>query len=506
MRTRSVEDASAADVRLDPLFRFTIGSIGRLGPSLAEDEGGGEPTIRTMVRAIVWLWCVRKDRRHESVATSIPLHTKPTFDPYVVLLHAMNVPAPAPARGRSGKSTCEELQRILDRHQPRHPLLVQRSERGRGTFAKRDLRKGEALLSIPLHDVLAVSRLERGVNRHAMALQHQWQTANRTRFPWKMAAALQRGTPPSVALALWVSWMMKLDHIPLQPYYEASLPKRDTLASLLLATKDEVFEIQFEEEIGEVLAMHEWVQRAYAWNIAGQFDEELGDSDHFTYMIALVMSRSFAVDTTSGPLALTVPFCDLSNHDFRPNCLFQLSTIGLGNSNITGSFQFLSDREIAEGEELTISYGERLTNWKLLKHYGFSSEDNPYDTVHFGNLALLPKEVAREADIKYNKGVARGRPPLQHCYKEGIMASLFANGGCNTPLKWHSTAQKLHTHCTNMLDQTPTDYEEDERLLASSAVLSPTLRSIIKYRAQKKHRIASCRALLEELLDGSTAL
>lgn len=86
------------------------------------------------------------------------------------------------------------------------------------------------------------------------------------------------------------------------------------------------------------------------------------------------------------------------------------------------------------------------------------------------------------------------------------MASLFANGGCNTSSKWHSTAQKLHTHCTKMLDQTPTDYEEDERLLASSAVLSPTLRSIIKYRAQKKHRIASCRALLEELLDGSAAL
>lgn len=418
----------------------------------------------------------------------------------------MIVPAHAPALGTSGKSTCEEIQRILERHQPHHPLLVQRSERGRGTFAKRNVHKGEVLLSIPLHDVLAVSRWEQGVNRHAMALQHQWQTANQTRFPWKMAAALQRGTPPSVALALWVSWMMKADQMPLQPYYEASLPKRDTLASLLLATKEEVLEIQFEEEIGEVLAMREWVQRAYAWNIAGQFDEELGDLEHFTYMIALVMSRSFEVDTPSGPLALTVPFCDLSNHDFRPNCLFQLSTFGLGNSNITGSFQFLSKQEVAEGEEVTISYGERLTNWMLLKHYGFSSEDNPYDKVHFGNLDLLPKEVACIADSKYDEGVARGRRCLQQCFKEGIMASLFANGGCDTSLKWHNTAQKLHTHCTNTLDQMPTDFEEDERLLANEAVLSLTLRSIIKYRAQKKHRIASCRALLEELLDGSTAL
>lgn len=402
-----------------------------------------------------------------------------------------------------GKTTCSEIQRILDHHQPQTPLLVKVSERGRGTYARRNVRKGEVLLSIPLQDALAVSRLERGINRYAVTLQHEWQTVNGTRFPWKLGAALQRGTPPSVALALWLSWMMKMDRMPFRAYYEASLPNPDMLTSLLLATKAEVVEIQFEEEIQDALAMHEWVHRAYVWNIRGQFEEEVGDLNQFTYMMALTMSRSFGIDTPRGPLALTVPFCDLSNHDFVPNCGFQLKADGLGCDDTSGFFQFISNQEIAQGAEVTISYGDQVTNWKLLKHYGFTLEGNPNDTVHFGYLDLLPAKMARHGRNVYDDGVARGFEYLQHCYKEGVIASLFAPGNNETHQEWQDTAQKLHAQCNAMLGRMPTDLEEDETMLATDDLLSPRLRSIVKYRAQKKRRIASCRAFLEKLLGNS---
>eukprot|EP00963_Diacronema_lutheri_P013259 scaffold2549_cov333-Pavlova_lutheri.AAC.12 len=49
------EDLSAASIHPATFFPGLEGKIGRKGPCVAEDPGGGEPSIRTTVLRIVWL-------------------------------------------------------------------------------------------------------------------------------------------------------------------------------------------------------------------------------------------------------------------------------------------------------------------------------------------------------------------------------------------------------------------------------------------------------------------
>ncbi|KAJ1555009.1 hypothetical protein HK405_003458 [Cladochytrium tenue] len=93
---------------------------------------------------------------------------------------------------------------------------------------------------------------------------------------------------------------------------------------------------------------------------AGTSDEDLDDGER-TATLATVL----------------VPAADMANHSDRPN----LVTLGLEPSDSGAVLVVTAARDVAAGEELTLCYRDRLPNWMLLCHFGFSVPDNPNDCV-----------------------------------------------------------------------------------------------------------------------------
>jgi hypothetical protein len=67
-----------------------------------------------------------------------------------------------------------------------------------------------------------------------------------------------------------------------------------------------------------------------------------------------------------------LPLIDLCNHSFAPNCDI--------DKRQAGSIVLVAKRDVADGEELLLSYGH-LDSHTLLLDYGFIVPDNPFDQI-----------------------------------------------------------------------------------------------------------------------------
>ena len=103
-------------------------------------------------------------------------------------------------------------------------------------------------------------------------------------------------------------------------------------------------------------------------------------------------------------LCAFVPFVDMANHEDSPNCEVQGRGVGAaGGYEVVG---LVATRDLAAGEEATISYGSGMTNANLLAAYGFvPPQPNRHDRLR------LPAELPplSGAALKATLAVHRGR-------------------------------------------------------------------------------------------------
>eukprot|EP01041_Mallomonas_annulata_P000358 gene358-655_t len=95
------------------------------------------------------------------------------------------------------------------------------------------------------------------------------------------------------------------------------------------------------------------------------------DKAAFTWAMGTVLSR--ALSGNSFPFTL-VPGLDLANHSPQPNSKHEYDST-------SGLFTLTATKDIAEGEEICISYGTQRDNISMIALYGFMDPDNNNDVL-----------------------------------------------------------------------------------------------------------------------------
>ena len=70
-----------------------------------------------------------------------------------------------------------------------------------------------------------------------------------------------------------------------------------------------------------------------------------------------------------------VPYADMINHEDSPNANWYFDTERIGG------FSLFALQDIPKGSEITIKYGQKMSNWDLFRLYGFVSENNFHNTM-----------------------------------------------------------------------------------------------------------------------------
>ena len=111
------------------------------------------------------------------------------------------------------------------------------------------------------------------------------------------------------------------------------------------------------------------------------------------WALAATSSRAFRAAGPRQPGAL-LPLIDMCNHSFEPNCAIE----GDKESGSSGALTVVAQRDIAEGEALSLCYGE-LPNDFLLLDYHFVADVNRNDVVELAFDARMFSAAAQVSQV-----------------------------------------------------------------------------------------------------------
>jgi hypothetical protein len=98
--------------------------------------------------------------------------------------------------------------------------------------------------------------------------------------------------------------------------------------------------------------------------------------EDFLWAYTAIDSRAFKLTELGTTL---IPLADLANHvSFAQEA--NLYSIGI-DKQIDRFILKATDKQILDGEELCLKYNNELANWQLLLYYGFTIENNPFDSI-----------------------------------------------------------------------------------------------------------------------------
>jgi hypothetical protein len=169
--------------------------------------------------------------------------------------------------------------------------------------------------------------------------------------------------------------------------YRASCPpltgRMDPSVPLLWEASTQVALLRGTPTFESVVTRKTFVKNAHA----GIFGEEnkAVPYDLFAWALSTVLSRALSVSSsTTSPSKFYsfIPGVDLLNHDANANCEIRLVSSDDNNNNKTAdTVEVHAIRDIKNGEECTISYGNQRSNDELLRKYGFCVPNNPNDFI-----------------------------------------------------------------------------------------------------------------------------
>ena len=90
----------------------------------------------------------------------------------------------------------------------------------------------------------------------------------------------------------------------------------------------------------------------------------------------IVSSRGFKLTELGTAL---IPLADLANHVPLAQ---EANLYAMGIDKETDRFVFkATDKKMIDGQELCVKYNDELANWQLLLYYGFTIENNRFDSI-----------------------------------------------------------------------------------------------------------------------------
>ncbi|KAK9106405.1 hypothetical protein Syun_022416 [Stephania yunnanensis] len=282
--------------------------------------------------------------------------------------------------------------------------------------------------------------------------------------------------------------------------YGDFLPDKEDCPSLLLATEEELLELQ-DENLASIMriqqrrALEFWEKN---WHSAAPLKimRLARDSDRFMWAVSIAQSRRINWQVRIGALVqdanMLIPYADMLNHSFKPNCFLHWR-----HKDRMLEVMVNAGQQISKGEEMTINYMNGMKNVALMQQYGFSSSENPWDDIEFsGNarihldsflsvfdIAGLPEEYYHNSRLSNNAdgfidGAVIAAARTLPTWSERDVPPI--------PSLERNAAQELQEECRQMLAEFPTTSDKDQKILDKMSQPRRTLEAAIKYRLHRK--------------------
>ncbi|XP_015066634.1 protein PLASTID TRANSCRIPTIONALLY ACTIVE 14 isoform X1 [Solanum pennellii] len=283
--------------------------------------------------------------------------------------------------------------------------------------------------------------------------------------------------------------------------YGDFLPSADECTSFLLATEEDLLELQ-DEKLASTMreqqnrALEFWEKN---WHSAVplKIKRLAQDPERFIWAMSIAQSRCINMQTRIGSLVqdanMLVPYADMMNHSFQPNCFFHWRF-----KDRMLEVMINAGQRIRKGDEMTVNYMAGQKNDLFMQRYGFSSPVNPWDVIHFTgdakihldtflsvfNISGLPGEYYHNTGKLSNDGdrfvdgaiiaAARTLPT----WSDGDLPPI--------PSLERKAVKELQEECHQMLAEFPTTSDEDQKILDSMPECRRTFEAAIKYRLHRK--------------------
>ncbi|XP_022156038.1 protein PLASTID TRANSCRIPTIONALLY ACTIVE 14 isoform X2 [Momordica charantia] len=282
--------------------------------------------------------------------------------------------------------------------------------------------------------------------------------------------------------------------------YGDFLPSIDECTSLLLASEEELLELQDENLASTIRdqqrrALDFW-ERNWHSGVPLKIKRLARDPKRFIWALSIAQSRCINMQTRIGALVqdanMLIPYADMLNHSFRPNCFFHWRF-----KDRMLEVMINAGQQIKKGQEMTVNYMNGQKNNMFLQRYGFSSPVNPWDMIEFSgnsrihldsflsvfNIAGLPEEyyyngrLSNKEDNFVDGAVIAAARSLPSWSDGDIPPS---------PSRERKAVKELQEECQQMLAAFPTTSEQDQKMLDSISQPTRTLEASIKYRLHRK--------------------
>lgn len=282
--------------------------------------------------------------------------------------------------------------------------------------------------------------------------------------------------------------------------YGDFLPSADECTSLLLATKEDLMELQ-DENLASTMteqqhrALEFW-ERNWHSNVPLKIKRLAREPERFIWAVSMAQSRCTSMQIRIGALNqdtnMLIPYADMLNHSFQPNCFFHWRF-----KDRMLEVMINAGQRVKKGDELTINYMKGHKNDMFMQRYGFSSPVNPWDVIHFSgdskihldsflsvfNISGLPEEyylnsrIAGDRESFVDGAVIAAARTLPTWTQRDVPP---------IPSNERRAAKELKDECQEMLAQFPTTSEQDQQILDLVPEARRTLEAAIKYRLHRK--------------------
>ncbi|KAH9795428.1 protein PLASTID TRANSCRIPTIONALLY ACTIVE 14 [Citrus sinensis] len=282
--------------------------------------------------------------------------------------------------------------------------------------------------------------------------------------------------------------------------YGDFLPNADECTSLLLATEEDLMELQ---DPNLASTMREQQKRAREfweknWHsgVPLKIKRLAHDPERFIWAVSIAQSRCINMQVRIGALVqdanMLIPYADMLNHSFQPNCFFHWRFKDRMLEVMVNAGQ-----HVRRGEEMTVNYMHGQMNDMLMQRYGFSSPVNPWNVIQFSgdarihldsflsvfNISGLPEEYYHNSKISSDEesfidGAVIAAARTLPTWSDGDVPLV--------PSIERKAVKELQEECRQMLAEFPTTSKQDQKMLDSMKEPRRTLEAAIKYRLHRK--------------------
>ncbi|GLU09391.1 hypothetical protein SLE2022_335030 [Rubroshorea leprosula] len=282
--------------------------------------------------------------------------------------------------------------------------------------------------------------------------------------------------------------------------YGDFLPSADECTSLLLATEEDLSELQDPDLASTMRKQQERVIEFWEKNwhsaVPLKIKRLARDPERFMWAVSIAQSRCINMQIRIGALVqdsnMLIPYADMLNHSFQPNCFLHWRF-----KDRMLEVMINAGQRIRKGDEMTINYMNGQKNDMFMQQYGFSSSVNPWDAIHFSgnakihldsflsvfNIFGLPEEYYHNSQLSsdgdsFVDGAVIAAARTLPTWSDGDLPPI--------PSKEKKAVKGLQEECQQMLAQFPTTSRQDQKLLDSMPEARKTLETAIKYRLHRK--------------------